>query len=127
MPLRRGFSLIELLVVMVVIAALAAIVLPRLARSKERAVTAMLMADLRYLATLQEIYWNDHGTYSASPQDLGFAGSDGVVVALSATAQGWTASADHGGTPETCAYFIGTITPRPPAVGAGAPECAELP
>lgn len=127
MPRRRGFSLIELLVVIVVIAILAAIVVPRFIRSKEQAVTAMLQADLRYLATLQEAYWNEHRTYSSSPDDLGFSPSEGVVVTIAGSRDGWGARADHPGTPETCAFYVGAATPVAPATGTGTPECAVLP
>lgn len=128
MTSRRGFSLVELLTVIVVIAILAAIVIPRFVQSRERAVTAMLQADLRYLATLQEVYWNDHRVYSSSPTDLGFEASEGVTVTFAAADRdGWGATATHSGTPESCAFYFGSATPAAPATGTGAPECAELP
>lgn len=128
MTSRRGFSLVELLTVIVVIAILAAIVIPRFVRSRERAVTAMLQSDLRYLATLQEVYWNENRVYSADPDAIGFTASEGVVITVvEADRNGWGATANHDGTPDTCAFYVGSATPAAPATGTGSPECAELP
>ncbi|WP_405285220.1 prepilin-type N-terminal cleavage/methylation domain-containing protein [Gaopeijia maritima] len=128
MTTRRGFSLVELLTVIVVIAILAAIVIPRFVQSRERAVTAMLQADLRYLATLQEVYWNEHRVYAGAAGDLDFEASEGVVVTFAvADRDGWGATAAHPGTPVTCAFYVGSATPVAPATGTGAPECAEVP
>lgn len=124
----RGFSLIELLTVIVVLGILAAIVIPRFIRAREEAVTTMLQADLRYLATVQEVYWSDHREYAGTVAALDFESSEGVVITVvTADRDGWGAVATHDGTPESCAIYVGTAVPAPPATGVGAPQCAALP
>ena len=59
-----GFTLIELLIVVVIIGILAAIAIPKFSAVRERAYVAALKADLRNLASLQEVYYN--GTFSFS-------------------------------------------------------------
>lgn len=121
---RRAFTLIELLTVMVVLAVLAAIAMPRFARSKERAVSVMLKADLKYLASLQEIYRTTYFTYGADATTLGFGASDGVTVTIGAAgATGWSATATHPGTDEVCAIYSGSAAPAAPATTPGIPQC----
>ena len=60
---RSGFTLIELLIVVVIIGLLAAIALPKFGYTKQKAFTSTMKSDLRNLATAQEAYWNDNGSY----------------------------------------------------------------
>src|SRR5688500_3702817 len=55
---RPGFTLIELMMVIVIIGVLAAIAMPKLAKTRERAYFKAVMSDLRNLQTQQEIYYN---------------------------------------------------------------------
>ena len=62
--LRKGFTLIEVLIVVVVIGGLAAIAIPRYAGSKEKAYVAAMRADLHTLAIYEEQFAADnHGQY----------------------------------------------------------------
>jgi prepilin-type N-terminal cleavage/methylation domain-containing protein/prepilin-type processing-associated H-X9-DG protein len=58
---RRAFTLIELLVVVAVIAILAALLLPALARSKVSAWRADCSSNLRQLSLATLLYWDDNG------------------------------------------------------------------
>lgn len=92
----HGFSLIELLLVTLIIGILATIAIPRLTAARDRAFVATMQADLRNLATQQEIHYADNLTYSSDFDDLQFSSSDRVTVTIAeATGTGWSATATH--------------------------------
>src|ERR1035441_6161814 len=67
---RAGFTLIELLVVIAIIAILAALLLPALARSKQQALAASCINNLRQLTLAAQMYAGDNGDKMA-PNALG--------------------------------------------------------
>lgn len=60
---RRGFTLIELMVVIAIIIILAAIAIPNYLKMTERAKRSRLASDMATLATVLETYKTDWGTY----------------------------------------------------------------
>jgi prepilin-type N-terminal cleavage/methylation domain-containing protein len=64
--LRRedGFTLVEVLVVLVVIAVLLAIAIPAYVSQRDRANDAVAQADLRVSLPSVEAYFSDNGTYA---------------------------------------------------------------
>ncbi len=81
-----GFTLVELLVVIVVLAVLAAIVLPKFVNSSARSKESALQADLRELRNAVSAFQVDTGRYPNALADLAESdetrvrGADGAAV-----------------------------------------------
>lgn len=132
---RNGFTLIELLIVIVIIGILAAIAIPKLSATRERAFYKAVQSDLRNLVTQQELFYSlpqNEYTYAADVTDpvLDFHASSGVTVEIGAADNvGWSATGTHEGLDPAgaphCAVFVGEATPMAPAEDAGVIRCAE--
>jgi prepilin-type N-terminal cleavage/methylation domain-containing protein len=124
---KEGFTLIELLIVVVIIGILAAIAIPKFTSTREKAFMAAAAADLRNLASLEEVYYNDQYTFTTDLTAVGFTNSEGVTVVVGeATNRGWSATATHQGlTAESCAIYHGNATPVAPATVPSAVECTR--
>ncbi len=109
---KKGFTLIELLIVVVIIGILAAIAIPKFSATREKAYFAAMKSDLKNLASQQEIYYADAYSYTTSTTGLSFVQSQGVLVAITASTSGWSATAYHTalGTALGCAIYYGSAT-----------------
>ena len=120
--IRKGFTLIEILIVVVILGAVAAIAIPHYAGAKNKAYQAAMAADLRAAAILEEQYAADnHGQYFSgsathdSPLN-GFTPSKDVTVTFTAfnilgsQLGDWVAVAHHGQSTENCEMRSGVIT-----------------
>jgi type IV pilus assembly protein PilA len=126
----KGFTLIELLIVVVIIGILAAIAIPKFSATREKAYISSMKADLRNLQSAQELYYSDPAnayTYAGTLAALDdYAASTGVtVVPGAADAEGWSATASHSGTTETCAVYVGNAAPVAPATAPGVVTCTS--
>ena len=68
---RRGFSLIELLIVIAIILIIITIALPRLSRARMYSQETAAIGALRTLHTAQVQYYSQYGKYAASLVELG--------------------------------------------------------
>lgn len=123
---NKGFTLIELLIVVVIIGILASIAIPKFSAVREKAYLAAARADLRNLANLQDVYYNDNYSYTTDFTALGFDNTEGVTVTVGeATNLGWSATASHAGMPaESCAIFHGNAAAVTPATTVSTVQCS---
>lgn len=122
---RSGFTLIELLIVVVIIGILAAIAIPKFKSTKGKSYAATLKSDLRNLATAEEAYFYETGTYASSVSALNVSLTSGVTITFgTVNAGGWAASVTHPlAYPIQCAMFMGGVPPIAPATVEGILVC----
>lgn len=116
---RTGFTIIELLIVVLIIGILASVAITKFGDSKRRAYVTAMKSDLRGLATVAESRFASDNSYAdvVTPQ-----GSAGVTLTFIGTATGWSATATHVGVPATeCTMAAGS------ALAANAPGEAVCP
>jgi prepilin-type N-terminal cleavage/methylation domain-containing protein len=121
----RGFTLIELLIVVVIVGLLAAIAIPKMANTKQKAYVAQMKSDIKNLATAEEAFFYDSAFYTTSlPALNNFRSSTGVTLTvLEATPGGWSARATHTQTPRECVLYQGNASPVAPATTEGKITC----
>ena len=121
---RDGFTLVEILIVIVIIGILATMAMVLWHDKKVDAFVASMKSDLRNVAAAQEAYYSDNQTYASGVDQLAFRASTDVTITVSGTQVGWAGSASHSAvTGRTCALFYGTIPPEAPAVASGIVKC----
>ncbi|MGH7718731.1 MAG: type IV pilin protein [Gemmatimonadaceae bacterium] len=123
---RRGFSLIEIFFVLLVLGALTLIAIPKIRGMKRKAFITMLTTDLRNLQNTQELYWHDAEAYTTDLDALRFTSSADVMVTIPvATAKGWSANVTHTPSSIHCSIYIGDAPALPPATAPGVISCAD--
>lgn len=123
--LTKGFTLVELLIVVVIIGILVAIAIPKFSETKGKAYASSLKSDLKNLATQQELYYYQTRQYASTLAAANMTSSVGVVLSITeASATGWSATTTHpSADPLVCAVFYGTAAPVAPATNQGAIKC----
>ena len=122
---RRGFTLLELIVVAVILGLLASIAIERLANTKERSYLTAMKADLRNLITAEVLFSTDSLRFTTV---IGSGGltylvtTGNTVPSIVLTGDGFTAQIGNANTPRTCVIFMGS-TPIAPATNEGEPAC----
>lgn len=122
---RRGFTFIELLIVMVVMGVLAGIGVPRIRNMKERSYQATLRSDLGALRTAQEAFYAENQRYATDVTVLDFRLSSRVSVTIESSdpLRGWKAAARHDWLSTPCTTAAG---PDAAGVENGAIICSNV-
>ena len=81
-PVKRGFTLIELMIALAIIAILAAISIPRFMVARYRAYLSACLVNERNIATALESYRNDNRVYPAAMATLVVANMGGDISKL---------------------------------------------
>ena len=122
---NSGFTLVELMVVVVVLGVLVAIAIPKFSNTNAKAIDASMKSDLRNLASAQEGYYYTNSVYTTVVPNLNYLSSPGVTITIpEATAGGWSgvATSPTAGAIK-CAVFYGTAAPVAPATVEGQIAC----
>jgi prepilin-type N-terminal cleavage/methylation domain-containing protein len=115
---KKGFTVIELLAVFVIIGILAVIGISRFANTKDKAYVAAMTSDLRNLATYEQQYASDNngayfaGTATTATPLNGFTPSPNVTITAVVVAgppQTWSATSTHSQSSKTCDNSSGVI------------------
>lgn len=107
---KKGFTLIEVLTVVVIVGILASLQISRLDEARDRAFIAAMKADLNHVRLAQVIYYQNNGdTYADDVDDLTSAELFRPTGAVATVIEGgddstWSATTTHPSTPVTCAF-----------------------
>ena len=121
---RKGFTFVELLVVMLFLGALSTLAVPRFREYKTRAFISAMQSDLANLRIAEESYWAEHQRYATDTSALEFRITSQVQITITSKdiLGGYTAKATHLNVPgRECTTAMGAeAAPREP----GAVICA---
>lgn len=120
----RGFTLIELMVVMVVILILAGLAFVRVQSQKEKAVVAGMTSDMRAVAEEQEAYYFQNRVYTNDQVALNWRPSPGdTLVIEEASASGWSGRIYNPKSSKQCYIVVGSAALIGPVVAEGVIRC----
>jgi prepilin-type N-terminal cleavage/methylation domain-containing protein len=102
----RGFTLMELLVVVAIVGALAAIAIPAFSSRQGRAYEARLMHDANTVAAAEEAYYIDSDEYLDGNCSLlpGLVLSPGVICSVEVRGEDFTISLSHPLAVKSCTW-----------------------
>jgi prepilin-type N-terminal cleavage/methylation domain-containing protein len=129
----NGFTLIELMIVVVVIGILATLAIPKYGSSKQRAARTAGISDIRNLTTQEERFYSENGRYgdlndTAALKFTLSPGNSSLALTIAGAppgSGGFNASFAIAGS-QTCGVFVGAAarpTGMPSSVQEGTPAC----
>ena len=125
--LRNGFTIIELLIVVVIIGILAVISIQKFANTRKKAYAAEMKSDLRNLVVAEESFFSDSESYVVygDTSKLRFRPTVGVSAPAITIGIGyWSATVTHPQVPNfTCGIGVRTANTVVPTAGNGEPAC----
>ncbi|RMH51778.1 MAG: prepilin-type N-terminal cleavage/methylation domain-containing protein [Zetaproteobacteria bacterium] len=93
---EKGFTLIELMIVVAIIGILAAIAIPQFSSFRKKAYNSAALSDLKGAITQQEAYFSDYQTYASSPTVLNAQSSNNVTLTItSASSSDYSMNTRH--------------------------------
>jgi prepilin-type N-terminal cleavage/methylation domain-containing protein len=131
LPRREGFTLIELMIVIVIIGILAMISVSLFWNVKDRSIEASMQADLKNAAAQQELYYSSHHSYAPTAIYLAeYNASPGVVLTVTyAAPDGWAGIATHISLQTSqCGLAVNSapLSNAPPATSPGIIACTGM-
>lgn len=114
--LNKGFTLIEIMIVIAIIGILAAIAIPQFSAYRKRSFNAIAVSDLRNAATAQEAYYVEYRSYANSYEALAkrpdFYTSADIKLNVNGDQNGYAMTAYHpkGNTTYTLTGPGGSVT-----------------
>lgn len=84
---RAGFTLIELMVVLIIVSILAGLAIPNFSRTRERALDKEAQTALRLIQAAERVYMSKFGTYLGSLANVSTINSN---LQLDLTSQSWS-------------------------------------
>ena len=110
---QKGFSLIELLIVVAIILIIAAIAIPNLLSARKSANESSAVGSLRTLNTAEVSFQGKHNAYTCTLADMGPAGDNYIDANLAGATGAGTAKSGYFFVPLGCGAAIAI----PPAIG----------
>lgn len=77
---KAGFTLVELMVVAIIVAILAAVAIPLITANKKRAMFSEGQAGVGHVRTAQRVYQAEHGTYKTHSGALSAGNMPGIGI-----------------------------------------------
>ena len=122
---RRGFTIIELLIVIAVLGILAGLAYAKLQSNKDKAIVASMKSDLHAIAEEQEAYYFQNRDYTTQLNLLNANPTIGNTITITeASPSGWSGNVANPKVATVCYVFVGTAAPVGSATQDGVVDCS---